>query len=155
MMGLTMGSMMRRISIWGGLAIAATLATATSAKADTVSVTVQGLKNQSGQVCLSLFANGQGFPSSGQNALLAQCAAATGSSVTIPLRNLASGNYAIALFHDANSNGKLDMNAFGIPTEGFGFSRNPSILGGIPQFRDAAFSVNGNTSIVIQLNNFF
>ena len=54
---------------------------------------------------------------------------------------LPSGNYAIALIHDENSNNKLDT-SFGIPREGFGFSRNPVIRFGPPSFASAQFAVS-------------
>jgi len=36
--------------------------------------------------------------------------------------NLAPGEYALCVYHDINSNGKLDTNLVGIPKEPFGFS---------------------------------
>ncbi len=54
--------------------------------------------------------------------------------------DLPSGDYAIALIHDENSNNKLDT-FMGIPREGFGFSRNPAIRFGPPKFDSAQFRV--------------
>ena len=53
---------------------------------------------------------------------------------------LASGAYAVSLFHDENGNGRLDT-ILGIPREGFGFSRNPPIRFGPPRFDAARFAV--------------
>ena len=53
---------------------------------------------------------------------------------------LPPGDYAIAIIHDENNNGKLDTVA-GIPREGFGFSRNPPIGFGAPRFRAARFTI--------------
>ena len=53
---------------------------------------------------------------------------------------LPSGDYAIALFHDENANGRLDRVA-GIPTEGVGFSNNPQLLFGPPRFVQSRFAV--------------
>lgn len=58
----------------------------------------------------------------------------------IKFDDLPTGDYAIALIHDENSNNKLDT-AFGIPLEGFGFSRNPVIRFGPPSFAAAEFPV--------------
>ena len=55
---------------------------------------------------------------------------------------LASANYAVAVIHDANSNKKLDT-MMGIPREGFGFSRNPTITFGPPKFTSASFPLDG------------
>lgn len=60
----------------------------------------------------------------------------------VTLGAMAPGDYAIAVIHDENSNGKLDTFA-GIPREGVGFSRNPVIRFGAPSFRSARFSIAG------------
>jgi uncharacterized protein (DUF2141 family) len=53
------------------------------------------------------------------------------------------GTYAIAVFHDENSNGKLDSNFIGIPREGTGASNNAKGHMGPPKFDDAAFRYAG------------
>lgn len=58
----------------------------------------------------------------------------------LEIGGLAPGDYAVAVIHDANGNGKLDT-FMGIPREGFGFSRNPTIGFGPPRFSAARFSV--------------
>jgi uncharacterized protein (DUF2141 family) len=65
------------------------------------------------------------------------------SSGAIALGEVAPGDYAIAIIHDENGNGKLDTFA-GIPREGVGFSRNPAIRFGAPSFRSAQFPVTGS-----------
>jgi uncharacterized protein (DUF2141 family) len=37
---------------------------------------------------------------------------------------LPAGDYAFAVYHDANGNGKLDRNGVGMPTEDYAFSNN-------------------------------
>ncbi|MEK8015864.1 MAG: DUF2141 domain-containing protein [Candidatus Parabeggiatoa sp.] len=49
--------------------------------------------------------------------------------------------YAIAAYHDANGNEKLDKNFFGIPKEGYGFSNNARGTFGPPSFEKAAFEL--------------
>jgi uncharacterized protein (DUF2141 family) len=128
-------------------------AIAQAASANDLKVSIAGLKNQRGQICLSVFANGQGFPNNGNAAIRAQCTKASNPSITF--KNLKPGNYAIAIVHDANSNNRLDTNPLGIPTEGFGFSRDPQILTGPPKFGDSAFNVQGSTQIRINLRYLF
>lgn len=59
------------------------------------------------------------------------------------LEGLPPGDYAVAVIHDENGNGKLDTFA-GIPREGSGFSRNPSISFGPPSFAAARFPIDGD-----------
>jgi uncharacterized protein (DUF2141 family) len=121
-----------------------------------LTVTIDGLKSQRGQVCLSLFSGGRGFPSSSTSAVSARCVKVENTPLTVKFDNLKVGNYAIAVFHDANGDGTLNRNPFGIPTEEFGFSQNPKILTGAPKFGDSAFLVVGpETNIQIKLLNFF
>ncbi len=67
--------------------------------------------------------------------------------------NIPAGRYAISIFHDQNSNGKLDSNLFRIPKEPYGFSNNPSTTFGPPDFERASFihKANGITYINIRL----
>ncbi|MEA3049557.1 MAG: hypothetical protein QOG84_1393 [Sphingomonadales bacterium] len=51
------------------------------------------------------------------------------------------GIYAIAVYHDANSNRKLDRNVIGFPVEAGGFSNNPNTFLGLPSFHSVRFRV--------------
>ncbi|WP_419809282.1 DUF2141 domain-containing protein [Sphingomonas sp.] len=55
---------------------------------------------------------------------------------------LPRGDYALAVIHDENGNGRLDTFA-GIPREGYGFSRNPAARFGPPRFAAARFTLDG------------
>lgn len=52
------------------------------------------------------------------------------------------GVYALRIFHDANSNDKLDANFMGIPKETFAFSNNAMGRFGPASWEDARFSVD-------------
>ena len=120
-----------------------------------LSVTVKGLQNNKGQVCFSLFSSSRGFPSNNKRAIKAQCVKLKNGNVKVNIPSLKAGTYAVAMFHDRNSDGKLNTNALGIPKEGFGFSRNPSALVGPPEFGEAVVLVAGTeTRIEIELTYF-
>ena len=55
--------------------------------------------------------------------------------------DLPFGEYAIAVYHDKNTNGKLDTNFLGIPKEDYGFSNNARGKFGPASWEDAKFSV--------------
>ena len=65
-----------------------------------------------------------------------------------------SGEYAISIIHDKNSNGRLDTNFIGIPKEPFGFSNNPKLRLGPPSFSDVKFAYNGGETIDISLTSY-
>ncbi|MBD2775699.1 DUF2141 domain-containing protein [Iningainema sp. BLCCT55] len=122
---------------------------------NSLTVTVSGLRNQKGQICLSLFSEGQGFPNQSGRAIEARCLKAGEAPVAVTFSNLQLGSYAVAVIHDVNEDGTLNSGFFGIPKEGFGFSRNPKIRTGPPKFKDAAIFVAGqSTNIQIQLKYF-
>lgn len=120
-----------------------------------LTVKIDGLKNQSGQVCLSLFSGSQGFPSDGDRALQVRCVDLEEGTPAITFDHLKPGSYAVAAFHDFNDDGIFNLNGLGIPKEGFGFSKNPKILTGIPKFRDVVVVIVGRiNNIRIKLQYF-
>lgn len=122
-------------------------------------VQISGLNQPQGQVCLSLFDSSAGFPSNRDEAVETQCVSVPDPSVPGPVvpepsvpepspllavfEGLAPGSYAVSVFHDANGDGEFNRNFVGMPTEGFGFSRNPDVRTGPPKFGDAVVLVAG------------
>lgn len=66
---------------------------------------------------------------------------ATGDKTELSIPNIASGEYAVAVFADVNGNGKLDSNFIGMPKEPVAVSRDAKGRFGPPKFADAAFLV--------------
>ena len=121
-----------------------------------ITISIDGFKNKNGQACVSLFASNKGFPTSGSDAIQSRCTTITEVPLVITFENLSPGSYAVAVLHDANKDNTANRNGFGIPVEGFGFSKNPVIRTRPPQFNDAAVVVAGtNTNINIKLQYIF
>jgi uncharacterized protein (DUF2141 family) len=59
--------------------------------------------------------------------------------------------YAVMVFHDENSNGKLDKNILGIPKEGYGASNNLARKMRPPTFDEARFSISSDQSVEVKL----
>lgn len=120
-----------------------------------LSVAIAGLKDPQGDVHFSLFSSAEGFPGSGEQAIAKGSTSASKTPPSFTFENLQPGQYAVAVFHDANGDGILNRGLMGIPREGFGFSNNPKILMGAPSFKRAAIAVeSGNLEICIQLKYF-
>ncbi|MAZ46409.1 MAG: hypothetical protein CMM98_02390 [Rickettsiales bacterium] len=68
------------------------------------------------------------------------------------IEDLKESYYAIAIFHDKNSNDQFDT-FFSIPQERYGFSNNAPVFFGPPSFEEASFFVKneGMTKIEIDL----
>jgi len=115
------------------------------------------LRNKRGQLCVSIFSSAEGFPADGNKAVLTRCATASelGDSGEFSLDFLPVGIYALAFFHDENSDGQLNTGAFGIPTEGFAFSNNPKIRFSAPKFAECVFTLfEGTQPLPLELRYF-
>lgn len=64
--------------------------------------------------------------------------------------DIPTGKYAVAIFHDENSNGKQDRTLIGMPSEDWGLSTNPSIMRK-PRFSDAVFELKSNKTLDIKM----
>jgi len=69
-------------------------------------------------------------------------------NITIDQDALQDGQalWAVSAHHDKNANDKLDKNAFGVPTEPYGFSNNPKRGFGPPSFDEVSFKINKDPS---------
>ncbi len=106
-----------------------------------VTITATGLRNHKGVVRACMTGQIAHFPSCDDPASSYQAVEDAAGNVTLTIRGVAPGRYAIALLHDENGNGKADRAAMMIPREGFGFSRDAKVRFGPPKFREAAFDV--------------
>ncbi len=117
-----------------------------------LTVIVDELHHQNGQVCLRIYSSEQGFPLSDEGEVQSGCTKITGRSVTKEFYGLKPGTYAVAVLDDEYGDQKLHT-ILGIPQEGFGISNNPtvSVLTGAPKFKDASFLLNQDTIIRISM----
>jgi len=118
-----------------------------------LTVQINGLESQEGNLCLKLFNAAQGFPNDNESAIDRTCIplASAAEPFTYALPNLPAGSYAIAVYHDRNGNEVLDRGAFGMPIEGYGFSNDAPAVTGPARFQDALFLLAGTQSIEIQM----
>lgn len=76
-------------------------------------------------------------------------------SVVVAVRDLPEGVYAIQAYHDEDDTGRFKRSLFGVPEEGFGFSRDAPIGLAPPRFDDAAFDLlSPGRHVVLQLRYF-
>jgi len=107
-----------------------------------LSLDIAGLRSAKGMIRVCLTAVADNFPKCIDGAESTRRSSPAGAGA-IHFAGLPQGDYAIAVIHDENGNGKLDTLA-GIPREGFGFSRNPPVRFGPPRFSSARFTVAGS-----------
>ena len=111
-----------------------------------LSVVISGINSEEGALICRLFTVDSKFPREGElNSVTSEVSEGTSSCT---FKNLSTGQYAIAVAHDANGNGILDQNFIGLPTEGFGFSGNARIRFGPPSFSKAAITVSDAKTVL-------
>jgi len=121
-------------------------AVAEAQQGNTISVPVSGLQNNTGEVRCGLFNSAASFPKNDQRFMGVEAPIAN-QQATCTFANVPPGTYAVALFH-AQLPGQTVMRTgmFGMPQDGYGFSRNAKIGMGPPAFNDAAYSYAGGAT---------
>lgn len=70
---------------------------------------------------------------------------------TVLVFDAVPGTYAVAVHHDANANGKVDVNFLGAPKEGYGVTNDPRPKFRAPRFDEARVVVSRDTTLVVQM----
>lgn len=111
-----------------------------------IHVSVLDIRNSTGTVACALFESPEGFPvdflHSATNIMVIKVRK---TRARCDFEDIPPGTYALGVIHDENMNGKLDMNAFGLPKEGYGFSNDAKGWFGAPSFEAASFQYDGRT----------
>ena len=126
---------------------AASLSQTPTAQANRMRVEITGLRSDKGKVLCALFTSANDFPKNIDKAVAHAKAEIARGQAVCEFRDIAVGTYAVSIFHDENSNGKLDTNFMGIPREGVGASNNAVGHFGPPRFSAAAVQFSGANSI--------
>ncbi len=126
---------------------------AVTASAGDLEITVENVTGRDGHLRVALYRQGADFLAAGAEEAASFRVVSPGS-MRFAFPGLPAGDYGVAVFHDANANGKLDSNLLGIPTEGTGFSNGASASFGPPSFADVAVTVpaEGAVSTRARLN---
>jgi uncharacterized protein (DUF2141 family) len=120
--------------------------------ANKLSILIEGVRSSQGQMTASLYPDEktQFLAKGGALKVWRVPVVAPVTAMCIWLK--APGIYGVAVYHDANANGKLDLGMLG-PSEDYGFSRNPHILFSKPSLASVRFPAAGaETTIHVRLD---
>jgi len=138
-----------------GLAAIAALGGAAPALAGEVVITVTDLRSSKGVVRACMSKREDVFPKCNKDPAALRVVVPAAEKVVIRFTAVKPGDYAVALLHDENNNGKADRSLGMMPKEGYGFSRDAPVKMAPPKFRDAVFSQGeGTTRITIKMRYF-
>jgi uncharacterized protein (DUF2141 family) len=121
-----------------------------SAQNANLTVAVSGLKNNTGMVKVGLYNSEGTFLKTTYKSITSEI---KNNSATVTFVGIPKGEYGISTYQDENSNGILDKNMIGIPSEDFACSNNAKGFMGPPAYEDAKFNINKDLKIDIKFNN--
>lgn len=105
-------------------------------------VDINTLKNYSGSARVSLYNSKDGFPIKPEKAFKTIIINLEKDGARARFTDIPFGEYAAAVLHDENKNGKMDLNWMMLPKEGFGASNIMEKQTMPPAFIDAKFLLN-------------
>jgi uncharacterized protein (DUF2141 family) len=112
----------------------------------TIIVNVEGVRNTAGQIRVALFKTSDGFPDKTEKAYRRiSTPIINKDSVVVEFRDIDFGEYAVAVLHDEDNNGKMKTGIFGIPLEGYAVSNDAKGTFGPPSFNDAKILLRTDT----------
>jgi uncharacterized protein (DUF2141 family) len=126
--------------------VASFVATLPAYAAD-LTIHVDGVASAEGEIKVAIYNSADTFLS---KPLRGVAAPAHAGAVDLKVSGLPAGDYALAIYHDANANDKMDRNLVGLPTEDYAFSNNALAKRGPPRFGDARIALpeSGATTTV-------
>lgn len=139
---------MKRMLSHGFWIIAVACLSMASALADgaaTVTVKIDGFKGTEGVALVALYDSSDTWLKVPKATQVVR-AKITGSALTVELKGVKPGTYAVGVIHDENRNNELDMRwlPYPKPKEGSGASNNPDPKAGPPKWENAKFEVGEN-----------
>ncbi len=120
---------------------------------NSLSVKVNNVQSDAGYIYISIYSNEKGFPIDITKAEKTFKVKAKKGFVLVELEKIQAGNYAISVYHDINSNAKLETSFLGIPREPIGVSNNAKGFMGPPSFKDCLFNFSSTKTIKIDLED--
>jgi uncharacterized protein (DUF2141 family) len=134
--------------------IFAALFSGLNAKGQKLTIVIEGLRNDKGQVLLDFYQDSERFKKEVPAFTLTYAKAGNINNGTMVVEGveLAKGTYGIALVDDENSNGRLDFRLI-IPREGFAFSNHPFTHHRKPDFE--AFSFEHTDGSVVRIEVYY
>lgn len=106
-----------------------------------VTVIAEGLRNGDGLLAITLYADDSKKFLVKKGSLYVGRVPATAGTTRGCIFVPKPGVYAIALYHDENANQKIDRSGLGLPTEGFGFTNNPTTIMSLPSFSSVRLNI--------------
>ncbi|MDN4165507.1 DUF2141 domain-containing protein [Cytophagales bacterium LB-30] len=113
-----------------------------------LTVTVKNVSKSEGIISVSIYNTEDGFLKTAYKKQ--KVSAVANQEVQVVFDDLPAGTYTVSAVHDVNSNGELDTNFFGMPTEPYAISKDGKNMYGPPSFDKAVFEITQDQSLDLQ-----
>jgi uncharacterized protein (DUF2141 family) len=141
---------MKRISLFAAAAL--TLLGASDAWAQQSSCTgpessvklhvdVENVESSEGLIAVTLYADDRSKFLMKRGSLYVGRVPALRGMTTVCIHLPRTGTYALAVYHDQDADRRFDRTGIGLPAEGFGFSNNPPVFLGMPNWGSVRLGV--------------
>ena len=126
---------------------------AVAPKADTTSqkapltLIVNNLRSNTAPITIGVYGTTNKFPDP-KDQMKEYKFTPNGNQLVAKIKDLKFGTYALAIYQDVNSNGKIDKTVIGIPTEPYAFSNNYKPKVKAPNFDDCKFQYDSKSNTV-------
>ena len=134
--------LLKYVWLFSVIVISVPLCSQTPGSKGNLKVVVLKIRNSKGQVGFFLYKSSEGFPNHFDKSILSSYVKTNASSTLYTFHDVEFGTYAVCVFHDENSNKKIDSNWIGMPKEGIGVSNNAKGHFGAPKYEDAKFTLD-------------
>jgi uncharacterized protein (DUF2141 family) len=126
---------------------------ATAKATANLTIHIEWISPRGGMLRLGIY-DAAHYPDDNSEPVAAADVPATGNAVTVSLKDLPPGRYAIESFQDINGNGRMDTSWLGLPLEPYGFSQDARPFLSKPGFGAVAFTLAaGENSQTLHLQN--
>ena len=120
-------------------------------------VNISNIDQEKGDLYLAIFSKESSFPKESAKALMVKSFPLTKEMHEMTITIAKNPNWeeiAFAIFLDQDKNKTLSKNILGIPKEPFGFSNNPRLITGPPNFDDCKITIQNTSLIKVRLKRF-
>ena len=117
---------------------------------NTVTIDVQNVEGSTGFFQIGIFDKAKSFPKVGGEYKVLKFKVADGKT-HFTIKDLPNGEYAFAVHHDENSDGKMNTTMLAVPKEGYGLSRNFKPKLSAPKFSDCSVNIQNDHKMTIRM----
>lgn len=104
-------------------------------------VDVENVQSSEGLIAVTLYADDRSKFLMKRGSLYVGRVPARSGTTSVCIHVPSTGTYALAVYHDADADRGFDRTGIGLPAEGFGFSNNPRVFLGMPNWGSVRLGV--------------